>query len=737
MTARVPLTLFTNVSSITAYAAWSDPLNPTDPWTGYPYQWQIVLSVQSQTHSDPYTPRPFSYNGLDVKVGDWLFFANLNIAVEIISITAQDDYNLTLIVEDVQLYNIINDPTQTGQGIGRISGDGNYNCIIAQLNSEGLPVFAQLPDYSVPVNFIADVTNRFQFRNYIQDFIYATQPGNSFNIGDIIWLSSDGNYHISTADASAKNTIGSVTSINQPNVGDFTYRPAGRYVTNLPTLPGLPGELLYVSNSTPGGLTDIPPEYPIPVYIKINDTSAILTSGSGAGTAILGNLKVIGNTITTVTPGANINITTTGNGTVNISNLTVGNLTDGRIALVGPNGQIIDSNLYTYNTNSQTITIGNILLNTEYIGTATPGVPLILAPNGANIQALSSIDAGGFRIVNVQDPIENQDAATKAYVDAVATGLTAKEAVVVATLVDLNATFNPGVSHGSLTGNVYQTLYIDDYYPQINERILVKNQGAPVENGIYEVVQTGGISQPWVIRRTADFNGVYPAGIVTTGDFVFVEKGTENQGTGWVMTTPAPVTVNISPINWTQFSSAGVIQAGFGLTKTGTILDVNVAAMINPNNGLTYSLNGGGYKIVDINLDPAAPLEFNNGAIRIASQIAGIGLNYSTVNGNLNVNSNLPTVTGLGNITSGTWQGNAVTYPYGGTGLTVLGNPGQVIAVNHTGDALQFNNASQIYETNVTPVSAYIVDGDRWYNTSTGYLYTRITDNTGSHWVEL
>jgi len=737
MTARVPLTLFTNVSSIVAHAYWSDPLNPSDPWTGYPYQWQVGVSVQSQTHSDPYTPRPYSYNGLDVTVGDWLFFANLNIAVEIISITAQDDYNLTLIVEDVQLYNIINDPAQTGHGIGGISGDGNYDCIIAQLNSEGLPVFAQLPDYSVPVNFIADVTNRFQFRNYIQDFIYATQPGHSFNIGDIIWLSSDGNYHASTADASAKNTIGSVTSINQPNVGDFTYRPAGRYVTNIPTLPGLPGELLYVSNSTPGGLTDIPPEYPIPVYIKINNTSAILTSGSGAGTASLGNLKVIGNTITTVTPGANINITTTGNGTVNISNVTVENLTDGRIVLVGPNGQLIDSNLYTYDTTAQTITIGNILLNTEYIGTATPGVPLILAPNGANIQALSSIDAGGFRIINVQDPIENQDAATKAYVDAVATGLTAKEAVVVASIADLNATFNPLVSHGSLTCNVYQTLYIDDYYPQVTERVLVKNQGTPLENGIYEVVQTGGISQPWVLRRTSDFNGVYPAGIVTTGDFVFVEKGTENQGTGWVMTTPAPVTVNVSPINWTQFSSAGVIQAGFGLIKTGTILDVNVAAIINTDNGLTYSLNGGGYKIIDVNLDTAAPLEFNIGAIRIADKIAGTGLNYDLINGNLNVNSNLPTVTGLGNITSGTWQGNAVTYQYGGTGLTVLGNPGQVIAVNPTGDALQFNNASQIYETNVTPTGAYIVDGDRWYNTATGFMYTRITDTTGSHWVEL
>lgn len=737
MTPRVPLTLFTHVSSIQQYGTWLDPLNPGDPWTGYPYQWQIVLSVQSQTHSDPNTPRPFTFNGLDVSIGDWLFFSHQSLAVEIISIISQSDYDLTIIVEDVQLHNIINDPGQTGHGIGPISEDDAYDCLIAKLNNEGIPVFASLPDYSVPINFVADVVNRFQFRNYIQDFIYGYQPGHTFNVGDILYLGTDGTFYASLANALAKNTIGTITSINQPNVGSFTFRPAGRYVTNLPTLPGLPGELLYVSNSTPGGVTDFPPAYPIPVYIKVNDTSAILTSGSGAGSASLGNLTIVGSTITTTVPDGNINIIANGNGVVNISNLAVNNLTDGRVVLVGPNGQLVDSNLYTYDTNNQTITIGNILINSEYIGTATPGVPLILAPNGANIQALSSIDAGGFRIINVQDPIENQDAATKAYVDAVATGLNAKAAVLVATLTDLNTTFNPLVSYGSLTSNVYQTLEIDTIYPQIGDRILVKNQNAALENGIYVVVQTGGVSQPWILRRSPDFNGQGTAGQISTGDFVFVEQGYESAGTGWVMTTPNPVTVNVSPINWTQFSSAGVIQAGFGLTKTGVILDVNVAPIINTAAGLTTSYNIGGYKIIDVNLDPSAPLEFNSGAIRVASNIAGIGLTYDIIQGNININNNQPTITGLGTITSGTWNANAVTPDYGGTGLTTLGNPGQGITVNQLGNALQFSNVTVIYETNITPVGAYLVDGDRWYNTDNGYMYTRITDDNGSHWIEL
>ena len=737
MTARVPLTLFTSVISITSHATWSDPLNPTDPWSGYPYQWQVSAHVQSQTHSDPYTARPFTYNGLDISIGDWLFFTDQNRAVEIISIASQSDYDLTLIVEDVQLFNILNDPAQTGHGIGHISDIGAHDCILARLNAEGIPVFASLPDYSVPVNFVSDVTNRFQFRNYIQDYIYASQLGNTFNVGDIIYLTADGQYHESTAVPIDKNTVGSITSINQPNVGDFTYRPAGRYVKNLPALPGNPGDLLYVSDSTPGGLTNVIPEFPIPVYIKITNTSAILTTGIGDTGASFGNLDIVGSTLTTTILNGNVNIVASGNGTVNISNLTVPNLTDGRIVLVGPNGQLIDSNLYTYDTVNQIVTIGNILINSEYIGTAAPGVPLILAPNGANVQVLSSIDSSGYRIINVQDPIENQDAATKAYVDAVATGLNAKVAVLAATTADLNATFNPGINYGSLTSNVYQALEVDTIVPSIGARILVKNQTSALENGIYQVTQTGGISQPWILRRAADFNGHGTAGQVSTGDFIFVEQGYDGAGTGWVMTTPNPVVVNVSPINWTQFSSAGVIQAGFGLTKTGTILDINVAPIINTAAGLTTSFDISGYKIIDINLDPLAPLEFNNGAVSISSNIAGIGLGYNSGDGNLNVNNNQPSITGLGNITSGTWSANAVTYEYGGTGLTTLGNPGQVIAVNDVGTALEFSNRGQLYEANVTPSGLQIADGDRWYDTSTGYLYTRITDDTGSHWVEL
>lgn len=749
MVERVPLTLFTRVDTINSHATWNDPYQPSNPWNGYTYQWILDIEVRSQTHSDPTTVRPYTYNGLDISIGDWLIFTASGMALEVISIVSQSDNLLTIIVEDVNLHNLLNDPGQSGQGIGGVSGNNTFDCLVINLNSSGVPIFASLPDYSVPINMVSDIANRFQFRNYVQDFIPGFQFGNGFTIGDVIYIDPSSVYHKSIAsEIGSKNSIGTVTSIDQPNIGSFTYRPLGRYVKNLPTLPGAPGDLLYVSSSTPGGLTSTAPSpYAIPVYIKVSNTAAILTSGSGStgGSVNTGNIGFAGNTILATNPNGNIVLQPSGNGIVHTPTANIGNLfssvgsftslTPGRVVIVGPNGQLVDSGYFIFDISSKSLSAGNITLANDYITTAQSGIPLILTANNANVHISATLDLQNNRITNVLNPEEDQDAATKSYVDAVASGLSIKEPVFVATTIELDATFNAGVAFGSLTGNIYERLVIDIEEPALNSRILVKNQTNEIHNGIYSVLQIGSPSEPWILIRTDDFNGQGIAGDIRAGDFVFVENGDINADTGWVMTSPNPVSVNVSDIHWAQFSAAGVIQPGFGLTKDGTVLNVNVAALIDTTTGLSTNPGPGGNNIIEIYLASNTPLEFNSGALRVKDSIAGVGLGYNLTFGNLNILSSQPTITGLGNIITGTWSANTIEYQYGGTGLNALGLAGQSLVVNPSATALAYEYRSKLTENNIAPISA--ADGDKWFNTDTGMMFTRITDINGSHWIEV
>jgi hypothetical protein len=164
----------------------------------------------------------------------------------------------------------------------------------------------------------------------------------------------------------------------------------------------------------------------------------------------------------------------------------------------------------------------------------------------------ASVSVNSQKITNLLDPTNPQDAATKAYVDAARQGLDVKDSVKAASIANV-----------SLTGA--QT--IDTISLVAGDRVLLKNQTAGAENGIWIVSASA-----WSRATDAD-----TATKLTSGAFVFVEQGSQADS-GWVMTTDGAITVGTTAISWAQFSGAGQITAGAGLTKNGNTIDVATAS---------------------------------------------------------------------------------------------------------------------------------------------------------------
>lgn len=277
-----------------------------------------------------------------------------------------------------------------------------------------------------------------------------------------------------------------------------------------------------------------------PTFALANDLAALeglTTTGyivrTGDGTA---TTRTIAGTATRI-------VVTNGDGVASNTDIDLATVTQ------GSGGSFVKVTLDAYGRVSQNtpVVVGDIttLVDTVYVNTSGDTMT-------------GTLNMGTNFVTMDNPPTTDTQAANKAYVDAVAAGLSWKNAVRVAT------TANVALATDLENGDT-----VDGITLATGNRVLVKNQSAPAENGIY-VVQASGAA----VRSTdLDVAGEF------MGATVFVTEGTAGADTGWTQTSEV-VTVGTTAVTWVQFSGGNTYIWGTGLGNTGNTVFVKLGAGI-------------------------------------------------------------------------------------------------------------------------------------------------------------
>jgi len=300
-----------------------------------------------------------------------------------------------------------------------------------------------------------------------------------------------------------------------------------------------------------------------------------------------------------------------------------------------------------------------------------------------NVGTLSSITG------LTSSPAADNEAASKGYVDSVATGLDVKASVAVASTANVPLTNVSAVT-------------VDGIALADGDRVLLKNQTVPTENGIYSYNGT-----TFDFTRSADADNT-PLNEVSGGMFTFVEQGTQ-ASTGWVMTSPVGNAVlGTDNLVFAQFSGSGTYSASNGVQLVGNDFSLN----LDTNSGL--SLTGNAVSVG--NTDSTLTVAGSNVSVNTTT-LAGTGL---TANGTA-LDLDAATVAGTGLTGTGTTLSLDST-TIGGSGLTYSAgalsvNAGAGLAVNV--DSLDVQAADNSITVNTNDIQVNVnAAGGLWTDAS-------------------
>ena len=277
------------------------------------------------------------------------------------------------------------------------------------------------------------------------------------------------------------------------------------------------------------------------------------------------------------------------------------------------------------NPSQSGLNITNSTINSTTIGATTPS-------------------SAAFTTATVSTaPVSGNDVVNKTYLDFFATGISWKQPVNCGTTTNI-----------TLSG--LQT--IDGVTVVAGDRVLVKSQSAPAQNGIYLASATA-----WSRAPDADTWDELISAIC------FVESGSTLAGSAWYCTVQPGGTLGTTPVTWSNFSVAATYSAGTGLTLTDYIFSITntgvaAAAYGSASKTLTATVNAQGQLTVLAATDIAIANTQVSGLGTMSTQAASsVAITGGTINGTTIGGSTAAAVTGT-TVTANTQFTGA------GTGLT-------------------------------------------------------------------
>jgi len=258
---------------------------------------------------------------------------------------------------------------------------------------------------------------------------------------------------------------------------------------------------------------------------------------------------------------------------------------------------------------------------------------------------------------------------------------------------------------GNITFSGSQT--VDGVSLTNGDRVLVKNQSNPAENGIY-IYNSGG---SWT--RATDFDEA-TSDEISQGSQIFVQEGTINSKTGWSLSSAEPYTIGTTSLIFIQYAGANSYTAGTGLNLTGNqfsaqttsaiwnasqIRGINVSSS-SPTLNQTLTYDGTNWTPLTASIGLSMPSVFSvtgspvnfTGSFTVALNTQSANTIFAGPSSGVAAvpTFRLLTATDIppldaSKITSGTFP-----ITRGGTGLSSLGTPLQLLRVNSAGTNLEY-----------------------------------------------